>query len=300
MGLVDRLPEHLKASKTADAVMAPSAILLAGAGMAAGILGGLPVLAAAGIGAAAYGVRVALGLPRRPRAERIELAGLSEPWRHFVREALDAQKRYRGALATAEHGPLRERLTEIGGRIEQGVHECYRIARRGAALERGLSALDADGAERQLVSFIHSLPEAVRPAVWRAHGEGEGVAVAAEHAGADDHQVQTLQALEAQVASGRRLAAVSQDARDRLSLLDARLDEAVARAVELSLRAEDVAELGGLGVDVEALVGEMESLRVALDEAGAAGRGGVDTSALDELDRRRHQRGGGTPQTGTA
>jgi hypothetical protein len=77
------------------------------------------------------------------------------------------------------------------------------------------------------------------------------------------------------VASARRLGTVAQDARDRLSLLDARLDEAVARAVELSLRAEDVAELGGLGGDVEELVGEMESLRVALDEAGAAGRGGT-------------------------
>ena len=104
---------------------------------------------------------------------------------------------------------------------------------------------------------------------------GEGIAAAAEAAGVDANHVQTMEALEAQVASARRLGVVAQDARDRLSLLDARLDEAVARAVELSLRAEDVAELGGLGGDVEDLVGEMESLRVALDEAGAAGRGGT-------------------------
>ncbi|HEX6313107.1 MAG TPA: hypothetical protein VF152_15960 [Acidimicrobiia bacterium] len=279
---MDRLPEHLKARKTAEAVTAPSAILLAGAGMAAGILGGLPLLAAAGIGAVAYGVRVAFGLPRKPRAERIELAGLAEPWRHFVREALDAQTRYRGALATAAPGPLRERLTEIGGRIEEGVRECYRIARRGAALERGLSALDAGAAERQLDALVRALPAGVQPDVARAHDAGEGIAAAAARAGVEDHQVQTLEALEAQVASGRRVAGVAQDARDRLSLLDARLDEAVARAVELSLRAEDVAELGGLGGDVETLVGEMESLRVALDEAGAAGRGG------------------GTPRAGTA
>jgi hypothetical protein len=275
MGLVDRLPEHLKNRTTAQAITAPSAILLAGVGAAAAILGGLPLLAAAGIGAAAYGVRVAIGLPRKPRAERIELAGLPEPWRHFVREALDAQSRYRRAVATAAAGPLRDRLHEIGTRIEEGVRECYRIAKRGAALEGGLSAVDAESAERQLTGLVQAQPEAAQAGLRRAQDAGEGIVAAAEAAGIDANVVQTMEALEAQVASARRLGTVAQDARDRLSLLDARLDEAVARAVELSLRAEDVAELGGLGGDVEELVGEMESLRVALDEAGAAGRGGT-------------------------
>jgi len=275
MGIADRLPEHLKNRTTAEAITAPSAILLAGVGAAAAILGGLPLLAAAGIGAAAYGVRVAFGLPRKPRAERIELAGLPEPWRHFVREALDAQRRYGRAVATAAPGPLRDRLDEIGDRIDEGARECYRIARRGAALEGGLSALDAGAAERQLAGLIDALPQDAQPEVRRAQAAGDGIAAAAEAAGVHANHVQTMEALEAQVASARRLGVVAQDARDRLSLLDARLDEAVARAVELSLRAEDVAELGGLGGDVEDLVGEMESLRVALDEAGAAGRGGT-------------------------
>lgn len=289
MPIVDRLPEHLKNRTTAEAITAPSAIVLAGVGAAAAILGGLPLLAAAGIGAAAYGVRVAFGLPRKPRVERIELAGLPEPWRHFVREALDAQRRYGRAVATAAAGPLRDRLHEIGARIEEGVRECYRIARRGAALEGGLSALDAGAAERQLAGLIDSLPQNAQPELRRAQAAGEGIAAAAEGAGVDTNHVQTMEALEAQVASARRLGVVAQDARDRLSLLDARLDEAVARAVELSLRAEDVAELGGLGGDVEELVGEMESLRVALDEAGAAGRGQL-----------RAPGEGGTPQAGTA
>jgi hypothetical protein len=38
MGVADRLPEHLKTRKTAEAVLAPSAILLAGAGTAAAVL----------------------------------------------------------------------------------------------------------------------------------------------------------------------------------------------------------------------------------------------------------------------
>jgi hypothetical protein len=300
MSLADRLPEHLKTRKTAEAVLAPSAILLAGAGTAAAVLGGLPLLAAAGVGVLAYGIRVAFGLPRKKRAERIELAGLPEPWRHFVREAVDAQNRYRRAVGSAAAGPLRDRLDEIGQGIEQGVHECYRIARRGAALEGGLSSLDAASAEKQLAALINSLPGELQEQLWRAHGAGKGVAGAAEEVGLDENHVQTIEALEAQVASAGRLGTVAQDARDRLSLLDARLDEAVARAVELSLRAEDVAELGGLGGDVEDLVNEMESLRVALEEAGKASRGGTADIELPNPAPAKRTEGGGTTRAGTA
>jgi len=64
MGALDRLPEHWKSQKTADAVMAPSAIVLAGVGAAAAVLGGLPALAVIGLGALFYGARVATLLPR--------------------------------------------------------------------------------------------------------------------------------------------------------------------------------------------------------------------------------------------
>jgi len=60
---------------------------------------------------------------------------------------------------------------------------------------------------------------------------------------------------------------VASEARDRLRLLDARLDEAVARAVELSLGTGDARALQG---DVDQLVEEMEALRLALEDAGPA------------------------------
>ena len=52
MSVIDRLPEHLKNRKTAEAVTAPSALLLAGAGTAAGVLvgAGLPLAILVGRG----------------------------------------------------------------------------------------------------------------------------------------------------------------------------------------------------------------------------------------------------------
>src|ERR687898_177216 len=132
MSVIDRLPEHLKNRKTAEAVTAPSAVLLAGAGTAGGGLAGAALPVAIVVGLVAYGVRVAFGLPRKPRPERIDLAGLSQPWRAYVKDAMEAQRRYARAVNTAEPGPLHDRLNEIGTRLDAGVRECYRIGRRGA------------------------------------------------------------------------------------------------------------------------------------------------------------------------
>ena len=252
MGALDSLPESWKSRKTADAVMAPSAILLAGAGAAAGILGGLAVLPVVGIAAVAWLVRVATLMPRQPAGQRIDPMSISDPWRGFVRDALDAQRRYRKAVSAANPGPLRDKLIEIGQRIDAGVGECWRIARRADALVDAIGNLDVAGARKDL--------EAAKQDARTKTQQG------------------TVEALQAQVDTADRLIDVAQDAQDRIKLLNARLDEAVARAVELSIKAEDVGELGGLGGQVDDLVSEMESLRVSLDEAGgtvqAAGAGG--------------------------
>ena len=278
MGVIDRLPEHLKNRKTAEAVTAPSALLLAGAGTAAGVLAGAALPVAVLVGLAAYGVRVAIGLPRKPRPERIDLAGLSQPWRAYVKDAMDAQRRYVRAVGTTEPGPLHDRLAEIGARLDAGVRECYRIGRRGAALDTGLAGLQTGVAWADL---LHGLDNYRVPAEIRERiQQGEAVSSLSEElkkCGMDAQALDKLEALQAQVLSAQRLSKVAQDARSRLELLNARLDEAVARAVELSLSAEDATALQGLGGDVDDLVGEMESLRGALDEAGQAGRGATAT-----------------------
>jgi hypothetical protein len=249
MGVVDHLPEQWKSRKAGDAVMAPSAIVLAGAGAAAAIVGGLPALAVVGVGALVYLARVTMLLPRRPRGERIDTMTIADPWRAYVNEALDAQRRYRKAVSAASPGPMRDRLIEIGGRIDDGVNECWRIARRADALVDAINNLDAPQAARDL--------EAAKRDARDAPSES---------------QQETVKALQAQVDSAERLIGIARDAQDKLKLLDARLDEAVARAVELSITAEDVGELGDVGGDVESVVSEMETLRQSLEEAGGTAR----------------------------
>jgi len=62
------------------------------------------------------------------------------------------------------------------------------------------------------------------------------------------------------------LASTAADADARLVVLTARLDEAAARAVELSLGAGTDADLVGLGSEVDEVVDQLEALRLALGE----------------------------------
>jgi hypothetical protein len=150
---------------------------------------------------------------------------------------------------------MRDRLAEIGERIDAGVEECWRVACRGDELVDAIGNLDVVGARKDL-----------------ADAKAE-----AREAHSDIHS-STIESLQAQVDAADRMIAVAEDAQDRIRLLNARLDEAVARAVELSIKAEDVGEVGQLGGQVEEVVSQMESLRVSLDEvsgtAQAAGAGG--------------------------
>jgi hypothetical protein len=229
--------------RTAEAIMAPSSILVGGAAAATGIALGAPIAAAAGVGAAAYAGWVALRMPRGRGhgTEAVDPGRLRDPWRRYVREALDSQTRFRQAVRGADAGPLRDRLETIGERIADGVRECWRIANRGQELEAALAQLvPAPEVEARIASLLAAPPSPTNRGL--------------------------IDALRGQAETWRRIAAAASGARGRLEILDARLDEAVARAVELSLRSGDVGALGGLDEDVEALVTEMEALRRGLEE----------------------------------
>lgn len=240
--------------RVARAMFSPSAILLAGAGASVAIATGLPLVVAPVAAGAAWAARVLAAVPRNRPTERIDPFALPEPWRHFVVEALKAQVRYQQTVAGAEPGPVRERLVVIGSRIDVGVQEAWRIARRGSQLVDARAAIDADAARRELAAL-----------------EGSTVAGSAAE--------RTAEALGSQIDTAQRLDATIAEVRSQLQLLDARLDESVARATELSVRIGAVDELAPVGADVDDLVREMEALRVALEEATDQGRPGTGRAA---------------------
>lgn len=243
------LRDRFLTPQVARAVFSPSGIVLAGVGAAAVIASGLPLVAAPVAAVVAWGARVAVAIPRDPPAERIDPAAVPEPWRRFVVEALHAQTRYRQAVAAAEPGAVRDRLAAIGERIDDGVREAWRIARRGAQLVEARATIDVGQVRHELA------------AVERRAGERGPGASAVER---------TAAALRSQLETAERLDRTIGEAHGQLQLLDARLDESVARATELSVRIGDVDELGPVGADVDDLVQEMEALRLALEETTGA------------------------------
>ncbi len=218
--------------------------------MSAAIVGGLPIAAVAALGALAWVGRVALAVPRQRAGDRINPNRVSDPWRRFVIDAQQAQARFDRTVRQCQTGPIKDRLAMIGRRIADGVNECWRIARQGDVLQGALKALDRSEIDAGLSD------------------------VAAELEGASDSRkaslTRTRDALLAQRQSYERLESVWHDTRNRLEVLNAQLDEAVARAVELSVHTGDIDALKPLTDDVESLVDELESLRLGLEEAGAA------------------------------
>jgi hypothetical protein len=241
--------DRLLTPPVARAITSPLGILLAGAGASVGIVAGLPLAGAAAIAAAAWGARVAVAVPRDGRdARHIDPFALQDPWRTFVRNAQTARRKFDEAVRNARRGPLRDRLSEIAARLDDGVQECWRIAQQGQVLVDARRQLDTADAARDLARL-----------------QAEGARAGAAHD-------QTVEALHAQLESAQRMDRTITDARERLQLLDARMDEAVARAIELSVQAGDV-DLGGLTSDVDGLVGDMEALRQGLEEADRAAPG---------------------------
>lgn len=193
-----------------------------------GILAAVALIVLLGVGAVV--------LYRRPRKERIDPFTLQDPWRTMVHKAQSTATRFDDAVRKTRQGPLRERLTDVGRRVQVAVDEAWAIAKRGHALDDAVGELRIGDLRRQLVEL---------------------------EAGGDPAVTQSVRN---QLESAERMAGVAQDARARLQRLNAELGEAVARAVELSVSAADIGALQPLGADLDNVVDELESLRLALEE----------------------------------
>lgn len=226
----------------ARAITSPSAILATGAGAAAGILVGLGPIGAVALGAAAFGARVLAAVPRRRASEKPvgNPRGLTQPWRGAMEQVLDSRRRFDRATGTLEPGPLRDRLASVAERLDVAVHEAWRIAQAGDLLTSGRKQIDTTGITAELT--------------------------AAQQAPGTPRSAEMIAAMQSQLESAARIDRTIADAYDRLRLLDARTDEAVARAVELSVSQADPDAVATLDSDVNQIVGDLEALRQAIEE----------------------------------
>ncbi len=231
-------------------MMGPLGILAAGAGVAGGILVGLPLLGAVGVGAAAWAGRVLVGLPRDRTAPSRSTRGLRPPWATYATEAVAARREFGDAVERVDSGAVRDRMTTIADRIDRGVDAIFAVALRAQTLEDARARVDVARAATDLGTLRADPSTHDRPSVAR-----------------------TMESLEAQLDTARRLDDQINEARDNLALLDARLDEAVARGIELSVHRD--ADLTTLDQEIDDMVLEMEALRQALEATDAAEEGGT-------------------------
>lgn len=239
------LRDRLFTPRGAKALMSPWRLLTGViAGAVAAVLGA-PLGVAALIAVGVYAATVLTALAPRRTAPRIDPFTLSEPWRRYVQRAQSARRRFDGVLLNTNAGPIKERLAGIGERLDDGVRQCWLIARRGDDLDAAVTRIDPVAARSRLARLRSAAAVA---------DEGDVIA-----------------SLEAQLASADRMKTTSAQAASRLALMTTRLDELVARAAEVGVGVGDDAAFGS---DVDELVTELEALRLALDETERASASG--------------------------
>lgn len=229
----------------------PMAIMAAGGGAAAGVAVGGGIGGAVALAGVGWALAVVLPAARRGRRDDPGPVGptdLREPWRQFVTQAQDAQRRFTATVASVPAGPIHDRLQRLGERIGHGVQEAGRVARRGQSLDDVRRDIDTFRIERQLDELEHEAPE---PTVSR---------------------LRTADALRAQLATADRLDRILTATHDRLRFLAAHLGEAVARSFELSVETDGAAPIGEVDESLGDVIEEMEVLRQALDDTDLPGR----------------------------
>ena len=142
---------------------------------------------------------------------------MKEPWRQFVGDAVAGPAPLRrGDPATWRRAAARTGWSRSAAGSTTAVEEVWRIAQQGQLAGRR--------------------PPAAEPRPGPL-GAGPGRAARRRPSAPGSTTEQTAEALQAQLATAERMDAVIAQTVDRLRLLDARLDETVTRAVELSVDA---------------------------------------------------------------
>ena len=255
--------DRFRTPPVARAILSPLGMVLFGVGVAGGILLGAPLVVAAGAGVAAWGAQVLAAVPRGEQTERVEPFALSEPWRGYVVDGQVSKKRFDNVVSGMSKGPTRDRLSAMDHRLDQGIDESWRIAKRGHDITQALKGLSTESAEKDLAEIRASLPAGQQPT---------------------SSQSSLIDALQSQIDAARRLNDTSTSAMEKLRVLDARFAELVARAIEVSV---GVGDSDMLGNDVDGLVSELEALRSAIEETSEAETGVLAAQTPPPLPRQQ-------------
>jgi hypothetical protein len=266
--MLQRLPEPVRHPSVARAAVSPSAIVLTGGGVAIGAAEHSIVLAVV-LGVVGWSARMVAAVVRsarrraaRPRPEIIDPWAVPEPWRQFVRQAVDTQTRYDQLVGQRAAGPLQDRLVLLRPRVEQAVHEVWALAGQGAAM--GGPTVAGTGPRPSVAQLSAEMA--------RVQSERHRLG-SIEDAGAPPGRGASLdraeEALAAQLAARRQAEDAVQLLTDRLRLLTARLDAAVSSLASLAVAGGDLGATEQVVGAVDALVEEIGSLRRGMDEAAA-------------------------------
>lgn len=197
------------------------------------------VLALLGVTIVVVSVAVVVSLRPSPRSG-LDPFTVGEPWRQFVQSATRSGTKLHQTIDAADAGPLKARMDEIAGRLDDGLRETWQVARRGDDIDNTIRRLEPTALRSKLAAL-----------------EARSVANATPDVDA------AIASVKNQLESVHRLELESKKTADRLRLTQTRLDELVSRAAEVAIGAGDT---DAYEHDVDDLVIELEALRQAVDE----------------------------------
>jgi len=165
---------------------------------------------------------------------------LDEPWRTFVSHALASQREIVASVAKTPPGPMQERLQLLAGHVDTSIGECWKLAQDGQRLAQARLRIDT----RPIAKDLRRL-QALAPS---------------------PSLTETTEALQAQLETATRLESQVTSTYDGLLLSNARLGEATALVIELSVRPHQLNDVAAVESTVESVVDELVAIRHGLTE----------------------------------
>lgn len=243
----------------ARALTSPSAIVATGVGAAIGIVATAalsPLLAVLGAvvgGGVGLGARLVAAMPKaRDRsATKFNVFEVEEPWRRAAIDAVRAKARFDKAVASFPDGPIKAAAQGIGSQVSRALEQCWKVAKQGNQLAIARASISDADARRDLARLQAEIG-AGPPSITQAR---------------------TVDAFQNQIDTADRLDALLVSTNQQLRLLNARLDESVTRAIELSVSSatsnasasDDDLDATKVGQDIDVIVDDLEALRSAIE-----------------------------------